>query len=369
MDLCRENLKIGAIISINSLLNLIHFDTSTFQREGNTLGDSAVGEFINPNDNIKYIIKKSKKEAPLRAANQQNNQSEIINDILTEYFISLIGEKFTSIQTCRYLLAKFNGMLRIASVNFLADNQSIFHGRELFESFYNLEQLEDPRNKKFPTIYLLFNIEKHLKMWLKQIPGREHLFQEIFDSFLRMCFWDAIIGNNDRHLQNWGIITSLDKNFIPCFSPIFDTARAFKWNSLDNKLQLKSIEKYSLNSCPHIGIRLSKKINHFELIKKILIFYPHITLSFQHMLNEADQINICTILKNDDILNNYFSHERKEFISNCYQFRINKLKNIMEQTSKSNPLLNKIELGLEVLLFWGSNKLNRAMAYFASDRH
>lgn len=355
-------------INLAALLPLINLDTSSFPRGGNTLGDSAVGEFIDPLRNVKFIIKKSKKEDNTRAANQANNEPEIINDILTEYFIGLIGAQFSSIQTCRYTLAKFNGTLRIASENFLQDNQAIFHGRELFEDFYDLEQLEDPRNKKYPSIYLLFNIEKHLKIWISK-QSKPNIFQDIFDSFLKMCFWDAIIGNNDRHLQNWGIITSLDSGHIPIFTPIYDTARAFKWNALDNKLTLNSVEAYSKNSCPHVGIRIGDKINHFEFIRKILIFYPKAIPMFTDLLNEAEQIEISATIQNDAILHQFFSQARKDFISSCFNFRITELRNIINQVRSTHPCKNKMEFLFESLVFWIRNKFNRAVTYPTPQGH
>ncbi len=230
---------------------------------------------------------------------------------------------------CRYELAKYKGLLRIASKNFLLENQSIFHGRELFENFYDLKDLEDPRNKKFASIYLVSNIQRHLENWSNQINSKTNPFRYLFDEFLKMCFWDAIIGNNDRHLQNWGIITSLETEFIPCFTPIYDTARAFKWNVIDNSLGRKSVKDYVRDSYPHVGLKVGIKLNHFDFIREIIKLHPHIISSFSTLLKEAKLIDTDQIIKKDFILESFFSKERRQFISDCYEERIDNLDKIV----------------------------------------
>jgi len=36
--------------------------------------------------------------------------------------------------------------------------------------------------------------------------------EEIFHDFLKMIIYDALIGNNDRHFYNWGIIRDIRGN-------------------------------------------------------------------------------------------------------------------------------------------------------------
>jgi hypothetical protein len=48
---------------------------------------------------------------------------------------------------------------------------------------------------------------------------------EIMHELSRLVIFDAVVGNNDRHFFNWGVIRSVESNFQPFFSPVYDTAR------------------------------------------------------------------------------------------------------------------------------------------------
>ena len=57
----------------------------------------------------------------------------------------------------------------------------------------------------------------------------EHIYplqsETLFLAFVEMLVFDAIIGNNDRHFYNWGIVKHIHNKYDPKFSPIYDTAR------------------------------------------------------------------------------------------------------------------------------------------------
>ena len=79
---------------------------------------------------------------------------------------------------------------------------------------------------------------------------------------MELLVLDALIGNNDRHFYNWGIIRDLENKVKPKFSPIYDTARGLYWNvhdiTIDTKMNNpkdldKYIQKYCNDSSPKIG--------------------------------------------------------------------------------------------------------------------
>jgi len=43
--------------------------------------------------------------------------------------------------------------------------------------------------------------------------------------FVKMLLFDAIVGNNDRHFYNWGLLPTYVTKKKPIFAPIYDTAR------------------------------------------------------------------------------------------------------------------------------------------------
>lgn len=257
---------------MEQLLTLINNDLSYFTKVTNSLGDSALGVFSNPLDNKNYYVKMSKKEKRAKVSSRcgEEQNQEVKNDILTEYLISKIGVKLKTINVCEYFVGKDNGNIRIYSKSFLDDYDSLFHGMELFADAYKTDELEDPRHKKIPSIYILYNIKKYLYAFLKSQQIDRTDTKRIYFEFLCMCLWDALIGNNDRHLQNWGLIIPDDQKKKISFSPIFDTARSFMWNILDSKIKLNKVAGYCMKGTPHIGFFYGKKCNHFELISNIV---------------------------------------------------------------------------------------------------
>ncbi len=89
-----------------------------------------------------------------------------------------------------------------------------------------------------------------------------------------MLLFDALVGNNDRHFYNWGIVRHLKGAHHPYFAPIYDTARGLFWNGYEKKvislyrnLNEKEISKYINNSKPKVGWEGNENLNHFQLVK------------------------------------------------------------------------------------------------------
>lgn len=91
-----------------------------------------------------------------------------------------------------------------------------------------------------------------------------------------MLAFDALVGNNDRHFYNWGIIDNKKKlKQLPRCAPIYDSARGLLWNVSDEQLMNwlkmqqsggRHIPKYIDDACPRISIEGNKEIGHFELM-------------------------------------------------------------------------------------------------------
>ncbi len=59
---------------------------------------------------------------------------------------------------------------------------------------------------------------------------------EIMEAFVKMLIFDAIVGNNDRHFYNWGVIIDLLEKKAPTFAPVYDTARGLFWNYSEERI-------------------------------------------------------------------------------------------------------------------------------------
>jgi hypothetical protein len=102
---------------------------------------------------------------------------------------------------------------------------------------------------------------------------------KIIDDLINLLLFDAMVGNNDRHFFNWGVLRHLKGKHKPYLSPIYDTARGMFWNYTDSSLMSiladekhlsHHIVKYNNNTKPKIGWEGEKAINHFQLVENII---------------------------------------------------------------------------------------------------
>lgn len=219
----------------------------------------------------KYIAKVGSKWYPLES--------------ITEHLITRIG------QTCGFAVAEsklrmVGKQVRFLSRFFLRKGESLTHGIEIFQEDFGDEIVKDIAAEKMEKEFYTFSIV---------ISSLERAFPEhaatITQDFVKMLVFDAVIGNNDRHPANWGVITSLEERVPPRFSPIFDTARGMFWNLSEVKVRdqlanSEHLESYVKRSGPQVGWEGKMKLNHFDLISLINGEYPR----FRRTLRNAMQL-------------------------------------------------------------------------------
>jgi hypothetical protein len=150
-----------------------------------------------------------------------------------------------------------------------------------------------------------------------------------------MLIFDGIVGNNDRHSYNWGVIQSIKVNEPVRFAPIYDTARGLFWNisekGVENILSLtdkkginSSIEKYVLSSKPKIGWEGEKSLSHVELLQRI--YETETGISKQNFKNlvSFENLNKCLDVINGDF-SRLLSVNRRNLMSKCLTLRFEKL--------------------------------------------
>ena len=99
-------------------------------------------------------------------------------------------------------------------------------------------------------------------------------------SLLKYFTLDALIGNVDRHQNNWGFIWATDKDdFRAQFSPAFDNGSSLGYEIIDRKLcnfeDSERIRAYIAKGQHHMRLSRSAggRPTHFELIEKFLTRY------------------------------------------------------------------------------------------------
>lgn len=250
---------------------------------------------------------------------------------ITEQLISDIGN-WLGFNVAESKICYIGGQIRFLSKYFLKEHtDELYHGADMYAGYLNDKQFVDDiemqrMTQSFFTISFTRDVLTHFF---------KESFNDIFKSFMLMLFFDALIGNNDRHMYNWGIIRDIYGEKLAEFSPIYDSARGLLWNETEEKIHdilntknRKSIfvEKYCINSKPKIGVENKKNINHFELIKSFDTYFKNtefIQELFQH--NKLENV-IENINKHYSTL---MSENRRLLIFDILEFRYEELKKIV----------------------------------------
>lgn len=264
-----------------------------------------------------YIAKLGHKHYPLESITEQ-----LISDIGLFYGFNLASSK----------ICLLGGQIRFLSRYFIEqETDELHHGADLYAGYLNDDKFVDEVEVKRMT-QSFFTIQ-----FTKEVIN--HFFKdshkEIFISFMHMLFFDALVGNNDRHMYNWGIIRDIYGNNKAKYSPIYDSARGLLWNEKESKINeiannpnklTDFVKKYCNNSKPKIGIEDKKDVNHFDLIESYKEFYS--ADKFIKKLFESNKIKI-VIKKINEEYKTLYSKERRYVISEILEFRYSKLKNIV----------------------------------------
>jgi len=255
-------------------------------------------------------------------------------EAITEHLLNRIGEVF-GFNMAKSDLAWFGGQIRFLSKYFLKypQEQVLDHGADLYAGYLNdrnfVEEIEKQnQSPEYFTVQFTQVVFKHF------FPDN---YEKLMLEFIKMLVFDALIGNNDRHFYNWGIIRDIKGKKNPEFSPIYDTARGLFWNDHEDKLKLifnnKSrlndfIKKYSENSSPKIGWDGYKRLSHFELVDGIKSL-PY-TLDCETLKNVCNEKKLQEVfLMFDKEFAGLLSFERKEMIKICLQYRFERIKKIL----------------------------------------
>jgi hypothetical protein len=274
----------------------------------------------NPDTWLLYIAKLGHKHYPMES--------------ITEYLLNRIGEEF-GFNIAHSRLAWLGGQIRFLSEYFIEkpDEQVLEHGADLYAGYLNdkafVEEIE--AKKQSPDFFTVQFTEETLMHFF--YDDSESLMQD----FLKLLVFDALIGNNDRHFYNWGIIRNILDYEKPKFSPIYDTARGLFWNDHEDKLQRilnneKNIDNYITNYCesstPKIGWDNCQKVNHFDLISKIKAHRS--SFDCNNFLDLCNEDNLYKTFKMIDLeFSDLMSEERIFLIKKCLQYRFDRLYHII----------------------------------------
>ncbi len=197
------------------------------------------------------------------------------HESVIEYVINKIGETI-GLEMNETKLYCINKQIRFLSKYFLKSNEQLIHGAEICGQYLDDSEMAKEIAENVDTARDLFSFE-FIEDAIRVIFPKVH--EEIIFDLIKMIAFDAIVGNNDRHFYNWGVISKVKKSpGSSRFSPIYDSARGLLWNFSDETIKKyfeakknggMKVDKYINNAKPRISIEKNKNANHFELIKSL----------------------------------------------------------------------------------------------------
>jgi hypothetical protein len=274
---------------------------------------------VNPNNWDGYYAKFGSKSYP--------------HESIIEYLINQLGDALgLKMNETRLVMA--NGQVRFLSKDFIKRGQRLIHGTEILAEYFEDRQFIDEINqdkkerRKLLTFEVVFDAIKYVY---------EEDAQDILACLVSLITFDAIIGNNDRHFYNWGVIgdTTKEKNNPVIFAPIYDSARGLLWNSdeenvfeMYNRAKSDSlvIDRYCHKSLPRFSFDNNHKANHFELIAHLAKAERYKNIISSLVTFEKEKL---TLLKLYDTASSLLSKERIELMHEILVNRFNKIREVI----------------------------------------
>lgn len=137
-----------------------------------------------------------------------------------------------------------------------------------------------------------------------QEKGTQHNFRTIVALFkdmgvsdwqikwARMFLLDCLIGNTDRHQENWEVVSHFDQTgrYDIDLSPAFDNGTAMGYEVLAENIpsRLQNLDAYIGKGTHHIRWKMtdSKQAGHFKLLQKLASEYPQAREEMARILSQ-----------------------------------------------------------------------------------
>lgn len=288
--------------------------------------DSGKGKKIwltNPNNNndgwFKYVKKTCEK-------NNKYNCTETIETFenVSEKIAELIATKI-KLPCAKIEIGTYYGEIGCLSYNILSKNKTMAEGISYISrryKNYDIKEERDVETEKYYCLEIVLNS-------LDNIELRNHFF--------KIMIFDFIIGNSDRHSNNWAIIKKHKEK--ECFAPIYDNGSSLcaliKENQIKDyllsrdKMKFNALIDTSSRSLVRIDGKCRKKPTHKESVQYLHDNFYNETKDFVKLiiqkLNEKTLENILNSVKE------YISDNRYQLIKKYLLNKIVILKNIYKE--------------------------------------
>ena len=222
-----------------------------------------------------WLINPDTKEIGLFKFPKTDKTTEYISEKLASELAGLIGLKCAKIE-----LGKYNS--RIGSMSYLINKKSEI----LIEGIYLI-------NKKYPnydpaSMYDNVNEEYYsIEMVLNSLDE-----YNLKNEFLKIVIFDFLIGNTDRHQNNWAVIRHKD-TFEMC--PMYDNGSSLccylQEDNIDSylgkdKMKFNSLVDTKSRSRVRINKKIKKEPTHLEMLQYINLHYYDCVINLIEVINQ-----------------------------------------------------------------------------------
>jgi hypothetical protein len=239
---------------------------------------------------------------------------------ITEQLITRIGQTY-KLTIADSKLRMLDGQVRFMSKYFLRRGlDQLTHGAEIFERCLGKEEYRELQEKKKESEY--FSFQMTCEAVQNAFPEHE---VRIISKMVEMLTFDALIGHNDRHPYNWGVIVPVRKVGTPRFAPVYDTARALFWQNDEDYIRQAlednspKLAKYIRKCVVPLGWDGETKVDFFRLIGLIWSCYECYRPNIEKFLASPPlEKSIQCVDKEFGLL---MSRNRRELIKKCLRRR------------------------------------------------
>lgn len=254
------------------------------------------------------------------------------HESVIEFMINRIGQVL-GLKMNDIHLVTANKQIRFLSKYFLKKDEKLIHGAEICGEYLEDEVLAKQIAIDKKTARDLFTFEFMKDAIRTVFPDN---FEHLMCDLVKMLCFDGLVGNNDRHFYNWGIIQTLKRTGKkPTFAPIYDSARGLLWNESDDDIKKdfkthkqngKKVVNYVKNASPRISIDENKQANHFQLIDFINRISPHYSKIIASLSSAENEEKVLKMLKKE--FYPFFIFERCELITLILRERFKTIREI-----------------------------------------
>jgi hypothetical protein len=166
--------------------------------------------------------------------------------------------------------------------------------------------------------------------------------EEVFEAFLEIIVFDILIGNTDRHSENWGIIKKINFKNTKLIAA-YDNSSSLSRELHSNEEKIKELlsnkpvmfDSYIRRSGSMVGLDGKKRVKHFEMLEFLIEEYSEKLLKYLKILENLSNIKIEKII--NMIPNEFMGEYHKVLVKKI----IKKRRDLMIEKIEERKLINE----------------------------